>query len=299
MSLDLISTFVSVVDAGSFTAAAKHLGVPKSSVSRGVARLEEDLGVRLLQRTTRKLHLTEAGQRYFEQTRAALAGLEEATAQVTDMGREPRGLIRLTTPVDFGKDTFAELMAAFLGRYPLIKLDLVMTGRRVDLVAEGVDLALRAGPLDDSSLVARRLSQTGLRLYAAPAYLQRKGRPRRFADLEQHDCIIHRSGRGIEPWRLQGPRGWETTRPAGPVIVDDMGFVQRLARAGMGIALLPTFTASDDVASGALEPVLPTYGLDTEGLYIVSPPLRHVPARVALLRDYLIEEVPRLLSRRR
>jgi DNA-binding transcriptional LysR family regulator len=298
-SLDLISTFVRVVEAGSFTGAATQMGVPKSSVSRGVARLEEDLGVRLLQRTTRKLHLTEAGQRYFEQTRQALAGLEEASAEVADLGREPRGLVRLTTPVDFGEDSFAGFMATFLLRYPAIKLDLIMTGRRVDLVAEGVDLALRAGPLDDSSLVARRVAQTAFRLFAAPSYLQRKGRPRRFAELEQHDCIILRSGRGIEPWRLNGPRGWETMRPAGPVVVDDMGFVQRLARAGVGIALLPEFTSGDDLATGVLERVLPTYATDTGALYVVSPPLRHVPARVALLRDFLIEEVPKFFARRR
>jgi DNA-binding transcriptional LysR family regulator len=297
VDINQIGTFVRVVEAGSFTAAARQLGLPKSSVSRGVARLEEDLGVRLLQRTTRKLHLTEAGQRYFEQTRAALAGLEEASSMVSELEREPRGTVRLTTPVDFGRDDEAQFFTTFLRRHPGIQLELIMTPRQVDLVAEGVDLAVRAGPLDDSSLVARKVAESALRLYAAPAYLKERGRPRRFKDLGEHDCVVLRRSRGIDPWRLKGPRGWETQRVSGRVVADDMGFVQRLTRAGMGIALLPDLTTGEDLATGALEAVLPAYATDAGAVYVVSPPLRHVPARVALLRDYLLAEVPRYFAR--
>jgi DNA-binding transcriptional LysR family regulator len=212
IDLNQVATFVKVVESGSFTAAAAALGLPKSSVSRGVGRLEDSLGVRLLQRTTRKLHLTEAGRGYFQQARVALGGLHEANAVVADLGQEPHGTVRITTPADSGDGLFANLIAGFVALHPRIRVEVSLTGRRVDLVAEGFDLAVRAGPLDDSSLVARRVAATDLRLYAAPSYLERRGRPRRLADLAAHDCLALRTSQGLFPWRLTGPRGWRASR---------------------------------------------------------------------------------------
>src|SRR5450432_1287429 len=180
--LNQVSAFVRVVEARSFTEAARALGLPKSSVSRRVSALEKSLRVRLLQRGTRKLVLTEAGRLYFERARAALAGLAEANAAVTDMSKEIAGPIRFTAGGD-NTGLIASLISEFLGRYPKVQLDVVLTPRRVDLVNEGFDLALRAGPLVDSSLVVRRLGRSDHGLFASRAYLRKAGKPQRVSDL--------------------------------------------------------------------------------------------------------------------
>ncbi|MBC8131381.1 MAG: LysR family transcriptional regulator, partial [Deltaproteobacteria bacterium] len=217
MDLNRISTFVRVVETGTFTAAAAALGLPKSSVSRGVAQLEEALGVRLLQRTTRKLNLTDAGRSYFQRVRAAMSGLEQANSAAADTEHEPRGIVRVTAPGDFGNGLLSAVIADFLLLHPRIHVDVTLTGRWVNLVEEGFDLAVRAGKLRDSSLVARKIAVTDMGLYAAPTYLERRGRPRRLGELANHECLLHRSGKGIMPWRLTGPRGPELVSVSGPV----------------------------------------------------------------------------------
>jgi DNA-binding transcriptional LysR family regulator len=211
MDLNLVSTFVRVVAAGSFTAVAAAQGTPKSSVSRAVLRLEEALGVRLLQRTTRKLTLTPAGERYLAEVRGPMARVAEASDEVSEMGREPSGLVRISTaPLE--DRAIADLFAAFARANPKIRIELVVTSRRVNLIEENVDLALRAGTLDDSTLVARKVGIAELGLYAAPAYLERRGSPRTFAALATHDGVIHKTASGVHachPWRLSGPRGVE------------------------------------------------------------------------------------------
>lgn len=295
IDLNQVRVFVRVVEAGSFTAAAAALRLPKSSVSRRVAALEDALGTRLLQRTTRRLSLTDAGRRYFQLARQALAGLEEAAAELSDLRHEPRGTVRVTS-ADFGEGPFAAVITAFTERHPLIHVDLTITGRRVNLIEEGFDLAIRAGFLEDSTLVARRVMQSELKLFASPAYLARHGTPRRFADLTQHQCLLYRTAGGILPWRLTGPRGRETVRVSGPITTDDMGFLGRLVVAGAGIGMLPDTTLADaQVASGALVPLLPAYVMKGGAIYVLSPPLRHIPTRVALLREHLITELPRAL----
>jgi len=189
LDLNQVSAFVRVMEAGSFTDAARVLGLPKSSVSRRVSALEKALRVRLLQRSTRKLVLTEAGRVYFERARAALAGLTDASSAVTDMSRELAGPIRFTAGGD-NTGFLIGLIAEFLERYPKVQLDVVHTPRRVDLLAEGFDLALRAGPLVDSSLVVRRLGRSDLGLHASRAYLRRAGTPRRVGDLAKHRFIL-------------------------------------------------------------------------------------------------------------
>jgi DNA-binding transcriptional LysR family regulator len=299
MDLNQIGTFVRVVESGTFTAAATVMGLPKSSVSRGVAALEESLGVRLLQRTTRKLSLTEAGRHYYQQARTALGELDQAGSAVADMGSEPRGTVRITAPADFGDGMFSEIIADFLKRYPRIQLDVVLTGRRVNLIEEGFDLAVRAGKLEDSSLVARKVAGAELGLYASPAYLERRGRPKRLADLTKHDCVLHRTARGVFPWRLNGPRGPELVAVSGVATVDSFQFVRGLVVAGVGIALLPDLGVEEDLARGALARILPAYGLREGSLHVVTPPLRHIPARVALLREHLITELTRRMVTRR
>ena len=292
IDLNQIGVFVRVVESGSFTAAAADLRLPKSSVSRKVSALESALGARLLQRTTRRLRLTEAGQRYFQRARQAVLDLDDASGELVNLGLAPRGTVRVSA-ADFDEGPLGEVVAAFVRQHPQIHVDLTMTARRVKLVEEGVDLAVRAGFLEDSSLVARKVARSELKLYAAPAYVTQRGMPRRFADLAKHDCVLYRGSEGILPWRLMGPHGRETVRATGPVTADDMGFVRRLVLTGAGIGLLPETLAAREVERRALVRVLPGYAVRGGAIYVVSPPLRHLPARVALLRDYLITELPR------
>lgn len=293
LDLDAMSAFARVVSVGSFTAAARELGLPKSSVSRTVARLEEQLGVRLLQRTTRRLHLTDAGQAYFAEIEPALRQLNDANRAAVRLGKEPRGVIRVTAPVDLGALALADIIAAFVRKYPRIHVDLSLSAKHVDLIAEGFDLAVRAASrMDDSSLVARKVGSTALGLYASPDYLKRRGEPTTLAALAEHDCILFRGKNGRATWQLQGPQGEESLEVKGPVNVDEMLFVREAVQAGIGIGRLPTFPLNDKCALGP-QPirVLPRYSVGGAGLYVVTSSLRNLPARVTLFRDALISEL--------
>ena len=294
MDLNHVATFAKVVELGSFTAAALQLGLPKSSVSRTVTRLEEDLGVRLLQRTTRKLNLTEAGHAYFERARVALGGLEEAASAATNLSSEPRGTVRLSAPPDVNGLGLAERIARFVKKYPLVHVDISLSSRFVDLVAEGFDLALRAGRMRDSSLVARKIGGDSLGVYAAPAYLRRRGKPKVLKDLAAHDCVLFKGVQGKCEWQLTGPRGEESVTVRGPINTDEMSFVQQSVAAGVGIALLPTVAVRMAEKSGTVPPpvrLFPEYSSGGAELSLVMPSVRFQPAAVVALRDFLHAEL--------
>lgn len=287
MDLNRITAFARVVETGSFTDAAAALGVGKSSVSRGVAGLEAELGIRLLQRTTRKLSLTDAGRAYYERAREALAGLEEAQAFVSTLGAEPRGTVRVTAPVDLAGE-LGQVTSAFLRDNPLVRVEVFLTARYVDLVKEGFDLAVRAGALADSSLTARKLGDSSSGLFASPEYLKRNGRPARLADLAQHECILYRAGSGTATWRLTGPRGEERVEVHGRVDTDEFAFVRSMLLAGFGVALAPVQMFASLVQSGELERVLPKYSRGGASVHVVWPSRRFEPAAVARYRDALV-----------
>jgi len=297
MDLNHVAVFARVVELESFTGAAKQLGLPKSSVSRTVTRLENELGVRLLQRTTRKLHLTEAGQAYYERARVALTGLEEAASAATNLSAEPRGTVRVTAPADTGIMDLGELVGRFVRKYPLVHVEISLSSRFVDLVAEGFDLALRAGKMADSSLVARKIGNDTLGLFASPAYLRRRGRPKSVPDLANHDCVLFRGTHGKSEWKLTGPRGEERVTVRGPLNADEMSFVQQAVSAGVGVALLPMIGVRLAAARGRLPlPVrlLPEYSVGGNSLNVVSPSARFQPASVIAFRDFLIAELTEL-----
>ncbi|MEI9936472.1 MAG: LysR family transcriptional regulator [Pseudomonadota bacterium] len=298
MDLNHVAVFARVVELESFTAAAKQLGLPKSSVSRTVTRLEDELGVRLLQRTTRKLHLTEAGRAYYERARVSLTGLEEAASAATNLSAEPRGTVRVTAPADMGIMNLGELVARFVRKYPLVHVEISFSSRFVDLVAEGFDLALRAGKMADSSLVARKIGSDTLGLFASPAYLRRRGRPKTLADLAGHDCVLFRGTHGKIEWQLTGPRGEERITVHGPLNADEMAFVQQAVNAGVGIALLPMIGVRLAAARGALPMpvrVLPEYSMSgSNSLNVVSPSARFQSASVIAFRDFLVAELTAL-----
>ena len=293
MDLNLAAVFVRVVEAGSFTAAAAALGLPKSSVSRAVARLEAELGVRLLQRTTRALGLTEAGRTYHERARAAVQALAEAATEAAESGGEVRGLVRLAAPPD-AAPILADLCVELTRRHAELRVDLVLTAKHVDLIEERLDLAIVSGHLADSTLVARRLGTTESWLLAAPRYLRRRGRPRAVANLGHHECVLMRAPTGRSTWALAGPAGEARVEVSGRVGGDGMAFVRAAAVAGAGIALLPGFLCTDEVARRELVRVLPRYAAPGAPVHLVLPSARLVPARVAVLRDFLIERLRKL-----
>jgi len=287
MDLNRATTFVRVVESGGFTRAAEALGLPPSSVSRSVSKLEEDLGVTLLERTTRKVALTDAGRAFFERARDALAGLEEANALALDAAREIHGLVRIALPLDFAGKLGA-LIARFGREYPRIRIELMFTANGGELVGDIVDLAVTIGKLPDSSLVARRLGNSVNQLYAAPHYLDERGTPRTLAELSKHDGIVLRSIAGEARWELTGPKGVEHVDIPARLAGDHAQLVLDATLAGLGVAMLPTFLADPHVASGALRAVLPKYSAESP-LHVLTHASRHLPRRVALLRDHLAE----------
>ena len=299
MDLNHVAVFVRVVELESFTAAAKQLGLPKSSVSRTVTRLEEDLGIRLLQRTTRTLHLTEAGHAYYERARLALSGLEEAASAASNMSAEPRGIVRVTAPTDLSILNMVELVARFVRKYPLVHVELSLTSRIVDLVAEGIDLGLRAGKLRDSTLVARKIGSDSLGVFASPSYLRRRGKPKAIADLANHDCVLFNGKNAKAEWRLSGPAGEESVSVRGPVNVDEMAFAMQAVSAGMGIGLLPVIgvkLSARQRSAPAPTRILPEYASGGVDLSVVAPSARFQPASVAAFRQFLIDELTAIWS---
>lgn len=282
-----LETFVTVVEGGTFSAAARTLGLPVSTVSRQVARLEERLGVRLLNRTTRRVTPTGPGRSYFERARRIVAETHEAEEEVRQLHGEPRGVLRISTPPSGLRVTMVEdLVAAFLLRYPAIDVELAAESRFVDLVAEGYDVALRGGILRDSSLTARRLLKMRTGLVAAPAYLERRGRPRRVADLERHELVVQRTPGRQARWPL-APRGSLPVR--GRLTTNDLSLARAAAIAGVGIAYMPLVLVDEELAGGLLETVLPqAVGRDTDGLHLVYPQGRLLAAKVRAFIDFAV-----------
>lgn len=299
MDLNLVTAFVRVVEQQSFTGAAKSLNLPKSSVSRRVTELEEELGVQLLHRTTRKLALTEAGRSYYEQAERALSELNAAAETAAGMDTEARGIVRVTAPVDIGVMGLADIVAEFLREYPEIHVELSVSSRVVDLVDEGFDIGVRAGKSRDASLVARRVGNAALGLYASPEYLKTRGRPKTLDDLARHDCVLFRAQHGKAVWKLDGPDGEASSvEVSGRLNVDEMLFVRQAIGVGLGIGLLPTIVIATCARVSSLEPVervLPEFSMGGGAeVSVVTPSGPKRPRRVTLLRDFLVQ---RLASR--
>ncbi|EYF03725.1 LysR family transcriptional regulator [Chondromyces apiculatus] len=296
MDLNRIAIFVRVVEDRSFTAAARALGLPKSSVSRAVSLLEEDLRVRLLHRSARAVSLTEAGSIFYERVSRGLTAVTEAAAAVTDMEGAVCGPIRITAPVDVGVWMLAPAITRFVRRHPSVHVDVILTGRIVDLVEEGFDLAVRAGLLRDSALIARRIGNIASALYASPRYLARAGTPATVADLSRHQCILFRATRGRVIWTFTGPTGEERMELGGQISADDFSFVRRTILSGAGIGLVPPFMCRREIERGKLVRVLPEHSVPGAPLHLVYPTTRHIPHRVAVFRDHLLDHLNRYLD---
>lgn len=285
MDLNEIHIFARVVDAGSFTGAARELGMPKSTVSRKVSELEARLGARLLQRTTRSLSLTDAGRAYYQHAARIVGEIEEAEQAIGRMQDTPRGLLRVTAPLNF--DFLGPMVTAFLERYPEVRLDMLCADRVVHLVEEGFDLAVRAGPLADSSLIARQLGSMPSFVVASPAFVARCGRPETPRDLERLECIAFSAGPQRARWILE--RGSE--RAAVPVgarfAVNDFELLHAAATGGLGAAMLPVYRCLADLRAGRLERLLPGWSSPAVPIHAVYPSTRHLSPKVRAFLDHL------------
>lgn len=293
MDLNDIVVFTKVVETKSFTGAADALGLPKSTVSRKLAQLEERLGVRLVQRTTRKLALTEIGEAYYERCSRIVADIAAAEQLVTDMQSTPRGRLRVTASVDFSTRFLGEIVAEFLAQHPEINVELEATDRVVDLIEDGFDLAVRFGQMPESTLIARKLCSLHLILCASPAYLARRGTPRMVEELDEHDHVLFTPASRNQTWTLasgDGDTTYDFGRPA-RLATNNYGAVVDVARAGGGIALISEFMVTEEIKSGQLVRVLPDWQTRPTDVHAVYPARQNVPPRLTLFLDHLAKSL--------
>ncbi|WP_136163815.1 LysR family transcriptional regulator [Sphingomonas flavalba] len=281
--------FATVVEQRSFTAAADTLGLSKATVSKAVTRLETSLGTQLFHRTSRSLTLTEAGRALAPRAQTILAEAHATEEAARDEATAPSGTVTLAAPMTFGLQRVAPALADFLHRYPAITIDLRLSDAKIDLVAEGIDIALRIASLPDSSLRARRVGSVSGHIVAAPAYLDRHGRPNHPAELGEHACLGYSLLPTPNLWRFTGPDGAEVAvRPTGPLIANSGDALLPALRAGLGIGVLPDFIVGADIASGALETILTDWHFPPVALHLITPPGILRPARVTVLIDHLL-----------
>ena len=285
-----ITAFARVVEAGSFARAAERMGVSVSAVSRQVAELEAHLNVRLLNRTTRRLSLTESGQAFFDRSVQLLADLEEAETAVTSASIVPRGTLRLTCSATFGSRHLAPSIAAFAARHPQMRFDVELSERFVDLVDEGFDLAVRIGAPGGQNVVARRVGAARVLCCASPAYLERHGEPREPEELAKHQCLSYEYLPTRNVWTFRDSKGSELgVRIAGPVHSNNGRFLVGLAAQGIGISREPDFISAPDVRAGRLKPILQQFESPPLPIYVVYPSRRHLSAKVRAFADFLAE----------
>jgi DNA-binding transcriptional LysR family regulator len=284
-----IRAFVQVFDAGGFSAAARQHGRSKALLSKYVTDLEDYLGVRLMNRTTRKLSLTEAGEAYYREASALLQQLDDLDATITDQTAEPRGLLRVSAPRNFGERTLAPVIFEFLAKYPKVTLDLRLEDRYVDLVDEGIDVALRITTMADSSLIARKIADMHVVVGAAPSLLKTHGTPTHPDQLRNLPCIVDVNLQGQSNWRFVEDGKTISVPVTGPVRVNSPLAARQAAEMGLGFVILPSYLADPAVASGALVPVLMPFLPTGQTLQAVYPHRRHLAGKVRALIDHLVD----------
>jgi DNA-binding transcriptional LysR family regulator len=287
--LDAMQIFVLVAEEGGFAAAGRRLGLAKSTVSKQIRALEDRLGLRLVNRDSRRLALTAAGEEWLAACRRVLAELEEAEGRLSAHTGEPRGKLRVSAPMTFGLLHLSPLLPRFSAAHPQIGIELVLDDRRVDLLAEGYDMAVRIGRLPDSSLIARRLGGARSRCVASPAYLARRGRPRHPRELGGHECLRYLYGRDAQGWVFE-KAGERILVPVRGRFAANNGEVLRdAAVAGLGVARLPAFIVDPDLRAGRLEALLEDWSGGEVDIHVVYPPHRGANPAVAAFLRFLVE----------
>ena len=292
--LEAMAIFARIVETRGIAAAAADLGLSAPTVSKALTRLEQRLGSRLINRTSRRLMLTAAGKELADRAARLLADAEAAEDALVAQSVTPRGVVRLAAPMSFGTREVAPIIPDFLGQFPGVSIDLHLGDALVDVVGDGFDIALRIGELSDSTLLVRRLSPMPTMIVAAPSYLDRRGRPDHPSELVAHDCFTYAYSRSRDSWHFLGRTGEQVrVRPQGQLRVNNGDSVLPSLIAGLGISGLPAFIARDAVADGRLEQVLPNWHWPPASLYLLTPPDGPRPVRVQVLIDFLVERLAR------
>lgn len=288
--LSCMKAFVAVVEAGGFSSAAGKIRLSKSLLSKYVAQLESELNVRLLNRSTRRVSTTPTGQAYYERSLPILAELEELESSVQENQRTPRGELRISAPVSFAEQYLISLISEFSRSWPELRIELIFSDRMIDLVEEGVDVALRIADLPDSSLVARRLCPVRTIVCASPAYLVKAGRPEYPLELTDHQAIFDSNISGKRQWLFQEQGQKRVVTMQGSITVNSVRAVRELLLADLGVAMCPDFVVADDLQAGRLEELLADYAFHDMALYAVYLHRRHLSVKVRLLIDALVEK---------
>lgn len=289
-TLPYIETFSAVIESGSFTAAAEVLGISRPVVSKQISALEQHLGVQLLNRTTRSLHLTQAGEVFASYSRKILSDVREAEQSVLPLHSEPQGLLRVLLPESFALSLLPEVLLQFQQKYPKIELDIHVSGQPMNLVEEGFDVAIRVGELEDSSLIARLLMPCGLHACASPEYFKKHGRPEHPNELKKHNCLIYSQRPNADQWLFKDEQGESIRIKVKGNLRSSLGnILMAAAQNGSGIFTGPTFMIAEALKEGTLETVLDQYTPMTTGLYIIYPQSKLVSTKVRAFVDFITE----------
>lgn len=288
--MDLFSSmrmYVAVVDGGSFASAADKLDISRAMVSKQIQKLEEHLGTRLLNRTTRRLSLTETGREFYERSTQIMNDVEEAEQVAGQMNRTPQGVLRVSIPLSYGQHRLATIIGDYTQAYPKVQLDISLSDRKVDLIEDGFDLAVRIGVMPQSDLIARKIGGVRSIVCASPTYIARHGAPHTPAELSSHACLGYTlTGSGAD-WRFETPDGPLVVPISGPIRADNGDIIRLAALSGAGILFQPHFIVGDDLAAGRLVQLLPEWQSAELGVYAVYPSRKHLSAKVRTFVDFL------------
>jgi len=287
--LDVMWLFVRIAETGSFSRAAREAGVGQPTASKQIALLEERLGARLLQRTSRRLNLTDEGQAYYEASVRLLGEVDAAESAIGRGAISPAGVIRVALSAGFGRMYVVPRLPEFFARYPDLAVDVNVSERHVNLIEDGLDVAIRIGFLADSTLLARRIGSMGVVTVASPEYLRQFGEPKIPADLERHKAVVFTYGGVPRPWLFKGPAGVITLEPVGPIRTNDAEHIRAAVRAGIGVAHNSSWLFAPDIASGAVLPLLGDFAPNPYPIHAVYPGARIVPAKVKVFVDFLAQ----------
>lgn len=283
-----IQVFIRVVETSSFSRAAAELGITQPTATKAVANTEARLGVRLLHRSTRGVTLTEVGTLYYEKCKAIERAIDDAENQAAQVQRSEGGLLRISTSVAFGRRVLVPIVLQYMRLHPAVRIDISFDDRYVDLIEQGIDMAIRMGQLSDSSLGARYLGLNPWVMVATPAYLAAHGEPRCVADLADHACIVYSSVQGDDRWRMTAPGGASSSVPVkGPFRSNNLSAVLAAASVGMGLAILPWYVARESIASGTVRRVMADHSLSAQEIHAVFPSPKLVPTKVTTFIDHL------------
>lgn len=295
MDLNEIAVFVKVVESGSFSLAGKALGIPNSTVSHKVSTLEKRLGVTLIQRTTRKLHITPVGEAYFQKCLLGLEEIRAAESEIASAQSEPQGLLKITAPIDIGSSLLPAIISKYHKKYPKVQVEVILTDRRVDLLSEGVDLAIRAGELKDSSLIAKKIGTTYFVPVASQRYLKLHGTPLHPKDLLRHQCLQFTSLG--ESWKLTGPKGTFQVSLKNPMLINHLEMLRQMTIQDGGISFLPTSLVYPDIKEKRLVRLLPDWRSSISPVHFVYPGQKFVPAKLSAFIEYSGKDFKEAFSR--